>query len=195
MDGLRSFSAVDNSSAVDVEGLRRGTRSIHVKKPQFSEAFPRAVTREGSDELTLRAEEVGMQRGFIDTKHIELERWRPPQVDADWVAFSVRIPTKAFSNAGCEHFDQDVGGALLEWGLAFSGILKILWFCATSSVWKVLGKYGPHGEPFLFTIKKEPFALTKAVEFRPFWSYGDTEGMCFDWSALDRSRERLCINW
>ena len=61
---------VDNRSAVDV-----GTRSIHVKKPRFSEAFPGAVIREGVDELTLRAEVVGMQRAFIDTKHIELERW------------------------------------------------------------------------------------------------------------------------
>ena len=27
-----------------------------------------------------------MQRAFIDTKHIEFERWGPPQVDADWHA-------------------------------------------------------------------------------------------------------------
>ena len=75
MDGLRCFIEVDNRSAVDVGGLRRGTRSIHVKKPRFSEAFPGAVITEGVDELTLRAEVVGMQRAFIDTKHIELERW------------------------------------------------------------------------------------------------------------------------
>ena len=61
MDGLRSFIEVDNRSAVDVGGLRRGTTSIQVKKPQFSEAFPGAVIRGGADELTLRAEEVGMQ--------------------------------------------------------------------------------------------------------------------------------------
>ena len=36
----------------------------------------------------------------------------------------------------------------------------------TASVWKVPGKYGPHGELFFFLIEKEPFALTKA-EFRP----------------------------
>ena len=30
------------------------------------------------------------------------------------------------------------------------------------------GKYGTHGELFFFLIKKEPFALTKAVEFKPF---------------------------
>ena len=78
---------LDNRSAVDVGGLCRGTKSIRVKKPQFSEAFPQAIIREGADELTLRAEEVGSVRAFIDTKHIELERWGPPQVDADWRAF------------------------------------------------------------------------------------------------------------
>ena len=37
----------------------------------------------------------------------------------------------------------------------------------TSSVWNVLGKYGPHGELFFFLIKNEPFALTKALAFKP----------------------------
>ena len=51
---------------MDVGGLRRGTRSIWVTKP-----------REGADDLTLRAEEVRSLRTFIDTTHIELERWEP----------------------------------------------------------------------------------------------------------------------
>ena len=63
MDGLRSFIAVDEG------GLRRGTMSIPVQKQQFSEAFPGGVIREGADELTLRAEGVGMQRAFIDKAH------------------------------------------------------------------------------------------------------------------------------
>ena len=50
LDGLRSVIEVDNRSAVDVGGMRRGTTSIHVKKPQFSEAFTRAVIRKGADE-------------------------------------------------------------------------------------------------------------------------------------------------
>ena len=37
-----------------------------------------------------------------------------------------------------------------------------------SSVCIVLGKHGPHGELFFFVIKKEPFAFTRAVEFKPF---------------------------
>ena len=40
MDGLRSFIAVDNCSAVDVRGFYRDTVSLVVQKPQFSEAFP-----------------------------------------------------------------------------------------------------------------------------------------------------------
>ena len=62
MDGLRRFIQVDNHSAVDVGDLRRGTRSLKVQKP-----FPKA---EGADELTLRADEVGTQRAFINTEHI-----------------------------------------------------------------------------------------------------------------------------
>ena len=47
----------------------------------------------------------------------------------------------------------------------------------TSSVWNVPGKYGPHGELFFFLIKKEPFALTRAVEFKPF-VLAETLGAC-----------------
>ena len=83
IDGLRRFIQADNHSAVDVGDLRRGTRSLLVKKPMFSEAFPEAATREGADELTLRADEEGMQRAFINTEHIEFERWGPPLVHAD----------------------------------------------------------------------------------------------------------------
>ena len=37
----------------------------------------------------------------------------------------------------------------------------------TASVQNVPVTYGPHGELFFFLTKKEPLALTKAVEFRP----------------------------
>ena len=77
MDGLKNFIGVDKRSAVEVRGLRRRTRSLRVRKPQFSVAFPEAAIREGADELTLRAEEVGSLRTFIDTTHIELGRWGP----------------------------------------------------------------------------------------------------------------------
>ena len=85
MDGLRNFIEEDNHKAVGVGGLSRGTKPIREIKPQFRDASPEAAIREGADELTLRAEEVGSLRTFIDTTHIELER--SPLVDADWHAF------------------------------------------------------------------------------------------------------------
>ena len=71
--------------------LRQGTKPPHVQKPKFTEAYPEAAIREGADELTLRADEVGTMRAFIKTDHIEFERWETPLVDADWHAFSQAI--------------------------------------------------------------------------------------------------------
>ena len=84
---------------MDVGGLRRGTKSIQVKKQLFSEAFSEAFIRYGADELTLTAEEVGLLRTFINTKHIELERWGLPLVDADWHAFCQYIYYKELHEA------------------------------------------------------------------------------------------------
>ena len=69
MDGLRSFIKADNDSAMDVGGLRRGTVSVLVKKPLFSEAFPEAVIREGADELTLRADDKGIEGDDWEEPH------------------------------------------------------------------------------------------------------------------------------
>ena len=43
------------------------TRPRKVQKPKFSEALPEATTREETDRLTLRADEVGTQ-AFINSK-------------------------------------------------------------------------------------------------------------------------------
>ena len=91
MDGLRRFVQADNHSAVDVGDLRQGTGSLKVQKPQISEAFPEALMREGADESGLRADEVGTQRAFINTEHIEFARWGPPRVDADCALFCQAI--------------------------------------------------------------------------------------------------------
>ena len=42
-------------------------------KPRFAVDFPTAVIREGVEELTSRAEEVGSRRTFIDTTHVEAD--------------------------------------------------------------------------------------------------------------------------
>ena len=44
MEALQNFIEEDNHNGVDVGGLRRGTRSIRVTKPQFSDAFPEALS-------------------------------------------------------------------------------------------------------------------------------------------------------
>ena len=51
MDGLRRCIQAFNHSVVDVDHLRKGTRSLEFQKPKFSEAFPEAAIREGADEL------------------------------------------------------------------------------------------------------------------------------------------------
>ena len=91
MDGPRSFNKADDHRAVDVSHLRQGTIPLHVRKPKFSEAHPEAAVREGADGLTLRADEVGTPKGFINIDHIEHDRWGPPLVDADWHAFCPAI--------------------------------------------------------------------------------------------------------
>ena len=48
--------------------MRRGTRSVNVKKPNFSEAVQDATIREGAGELTLQTDEVGTLRAFMNTQ-------------------------------------------------------------------------------------------------------------------------------
>ena len=61
------------------------------ESPKFSEAYPEAAIREGADEMTLRADEVGTLKAFNNITHIEFERWGPPVVHADWHAFCQAI--------------------------------------------------------------------------------------------------------
>ena len=53
--------------------------------------MPEASSREGPEELTLRAEEVGSQKSCINVDHTAEDRWGPPLVDADWHAFCQAI--------------------------------------------------------------------------------------------------------
>ena len=90
MDGPRKFIAVDNHKAVKVGGLRRGMSHLwNVSDGGSSEGgrpagrhkivkggeakvysiFPEVI-REGADELTLQAHEVGVRRTCIDTAYV-----------------------------------------------------------------------------------------------------------------------------
>ena len=91
MDGQGRFIQEDKHSSVDVGDLRRGTKSLLFQKAAVQRGVPEATIREGADELTLRADAVGTQGAFINTEHIEFERWGPPQVGADWHTFCQAI--------------------------------------------------------------------------------------------------------
>ena len=74
MDERRKFIEVDNHEGVKVSDLRQGMISVQAVKLQFAADFPEAVIREGAEELTLRAEEVGVRR-----------------INADWYALCQAI--------------------------------------------------------------------------------------------------------
>ena len=64
--------------ALDVGSLSRGTGTFQVRKPKVPEGCVDVIVRENSDELTLRAEEVGTSKALVNVNHIEQERWEPP---------------------------------------------------------------------------------------------------------------------
>ena len=78
---------MDNHCALEVGHLREGTRSCEVRRPKCEEGSPEVLVRDGTEELTLRAEEMGTQKSCINVDHIAEDRWGPPLVDADWHAF------------------------------------------------------------------------------------------------------------
>ena len=86
-NGLREFIKVDNERVLEVGSLSRGTGTFQVRKPNVPGGCPEVIVRKNSDEVTLRAEEVGTSKGLVNVNHIEPERWSPLLVDADWYAF------------------------------------------------------------------------------------------------------------
>ena len=64
---------------------------FEVRRPKCEEGSPEVLIREGLEELTLRAEEVGTQKSCINVDHIAQERWGSPLVDADCHAFCQAI--------------------------------------------------------------------------------------------------------
>ena len=69
--------------------------TFKVRKPEVPEGCPEVTVRENSDELTLRAEEVGTSKTYIHVNHIEEERWGPEMVDYDWYTFCQALYIKA----------------------------------------------------------------------------------------------------
>ena len=80
----------------------KASRPFKVQRAKFSEDFPEAAIREGADELTLRAEEVGTLKDCINIDHIEDDRWGPPYFDVDWHAFCLAI----YKGSGGEKWEE-----------------------------------------------------------------------------------------
>ena len=71
-----------------LERYAKATGTFKVRKPKAPEGSSDVIVRESPDEWTLRAEEVNTSNALINVDRVELERWSPPLVDADWCAFS-----------------------------------------------------------------------------------------------------------
>ena len=74
---LRKFIQVDNHRALEVGHMSDGLGSFKARRPKVPEGCPEVTVRESPDELTLRAEEVGTLKTYINVNHIERERWGP----------------------------------------------------------------------------------------------------------------------
>ena len=72
MDGLSLFIAVDSDAAGKIGDLMKEMRSKTVVTPWFATYFPRAVVRDGADEVTLRSHEQGVLRTLF--RHHECEK-------------------------------------------------------------------------------------------------------------------------
>ena len=67
--------------------MYEGLGKFKVRRPKGSEGYPEVTVRESPNDLTLREEEVGTWKSYIDVDHTQKERWGPPLVDYDWYAF------------------------------------------------------------------------------------------------------------
>ena len=87
-EGLREFKKIESARALEVGYLNRCMgKNFEARKAKVPELCPEVTVRESSDELTLRAEDVGTLKTYINVNHIEEERWGHPLVDYDWYAF------------------------------------------------------------------------------------------------------------
>ena len=69
--------------------------TFQVRKPKVPEGGSDVIVRENPDELTLRADEVGTLKAYINVDHVAKERWGPSLVDHDWHAFCQALYVKA----------------------------------------------------------------------------------------------------
>ena len=103
MEGLRNFVKMDIHCALEVGHLKEGTSSFEVRRPKCEEESTEVFIREGAEELTLRAEEVGYQKSCINVDHIAQDRW-----DCTWWML-IGMPSAGRSAKefkGNEHYEE-----------------------------------------------------------------------------------------
>ena len=93
----------------------------------------------------------------------------------------------------CNYFAEGMERTLLRGVWPFLDPWDVVGLRTTASVWNVPGEYVPHGELFFFHIKKEPFVLTKAVEFRPCVSAETLKACALIGFACDRRRSYVLV--
>ena len=69
----------------------KGSGLFEVRGPKLGEECPEVSIREGPEELTLTAEELGSQKTCVSVGHMAEERWRSLLVGSDWHAFCQAI--------------------------------------------------------------------------------------------------------
>ena len=99
------------------------------------------------------------------------DAWKIPFGVGIWfhsLSLPIVVVAMAFSIAGAKMLQK-------MWeGLRWEGVWldldpwDVVRLRTSSCFWNIPRKYEPHGELFFFLIKKEPFALTEAVQFKPF---------------------------
>ena len=93
-----------------------------------------------------------------------------------------------FQHRWVKDFAKDVGRGLLGRRMAFP---ESMGCCALAFMIRLLERpeeVRAAWRALFFLTKKEPFALTEAVQFKPFILAETLEGMCFDWLAPDDRR-------
>ena len=70
----RNIIEIDNRSVLEVGHLKETKNLFEVRRPKIEEGCPKVSIREGAEELTLRAEEVGAPKACINVDHIAQDR-------------------------------------------------------------------------------------------------------------------------
>ena len=109
------------------------------------------------------------------------DAWKIPFRVGIWLhslSLPVDLVAMAFSIAGAEMLQQMWEGLHWEGVWLDKDPWAVVRLRTSSCFWNIPRKYEPHGEVFFLLIKKEPFALTEAVQFKPCFVPAETLKAC-----------------